>query len=108
MQKLKMHVKKGDNVVILAGKDKGKKGKVLQVAPDKGRVIVERINVVKKHSKPNNKVRQGGIVDMEAPIAVSNVMLVCGKCGQPTRIGKKVLENGAKNRICKKCGADID
>ena len=108
MQKLKMHVKKGDNVVILAGKDKGKKGKVIQVAPDKGRVIVERINVVKKHSKPNNKVRQGGIVDMEAPISSSNVMLVCGKCGQPTRIGKKVLDNGIKNRICKKCGADID
>ena len=104
----KIHVKKGDNVYVLSGKDRGKKGKVLEVIPSKRMVIVEGINMVTRHVKPRNQYQQGGLVNQEAPIYVDKVMLVCDKCGVPTKVGKKYLENGSKARVCKKCDEVID
>jgi large subunit ribosomal protein L24 len=102
-----MSVKAGDRVKVIAGKDKGKEGKVLRVHPETRRVIVERVNMMKKHQRPTNKRPQGGIIELEAPIHVSNVMLVCPSCSQPTRTGR-VREDGARIRTCKKCGNRID
>ncbi|MBI2252485.1 MAG: 50S ribosomal protein L24 [Armatimonadetes bacterium] len=100
----KTHVRKGDTVIVLNGKDKGKKGKILGVYPDKGKVLVEGINVFKRHTKPRPpKIPQGGILDKVLPIFSDKVMLVCSKCGIPTRI-KKRIENKEKSRICRKCG----
>lgn len=107
MAKTKIHVRKGDTVLVITGKSAGKKGKILSVIPDKSRVVVEGVNVVKRHSKPTQRMPQGGIVEKEAPIHSSNVMLFCGKCNSPTRVGKKSLEDGDKVRICKKCGEAI-
>jgi len=104
----KVHVKKGDTVCVISGKDKGKKGKVLAVIPDKNMVLVEGVNMVTKHKKPRNAYQQGGIIHQESPINSSKVMLVCEKCGQPTRVGKQILENGDKARVCKKCKEIID
>jgi len=104
----KMHVKKGDRVLVLSGKDKGKRGKVLEVLPAEGKVIVERVNVVKKHQRPTQKVMQGGIVDIEAPFHASKVMVICSKCSQPTRTGRRRLEDGTRVRVCKKCGEVLD
>jgi large subunit ribosomal protein L24 len=104
----KFHVKKGDLVVVIAGKDKGKSGKVLRVIPKEERVVVERINLVKKHLRPNPATGQGGIVEMEAPIHISNVMPICPSCNRPTRVGRKVLESGVKVRVCKRCGESLD
>ncbi|WP_126424802.1 50S ribosomal protein L24 [Brevibacillus marinus] len=103
-----MHVKKGDTVIVIAGKDKGKKGRVLAAYPKKERVLVEGINLVKKHTRPSQSNPQGGIVTQEAPIHVSNVSLIDPKTGKPTRIGYKVLENGKKVRVAKKSGEIID
>jgi large subunit ribosomal protein L24 len=100
----KVHVRKGDTVMVIRGKSAGKKGKVLEVDPAKSRVIVEGANKVKRHSKPNRSMPQGGIAEKEAPIHSSNVMLYCNKCNNPTRVGKKILEDGKKVRQCKKCG----
>ncbi len=100
----KVHVKKDDMVVILSGKDKGKKGKVLEVSPTEGKVIVEGCNMVTKHVKPRRMGESGGIVKAEAPLYASKVELVCPKCDKPTRLAHKVLENGTKERVCKKCG----
>ncbi len=108
MTQKKLHVKKGDTVTITAGKDKGKKGKILSAFPKKDRIVVEGVNMVKKHTKPTQKVMQGGIISKEAPIHVSNVMLVCSRCGKPSRMGKKVLEDGQIVRVCKKCGEVTD
>lgn len=102
-----MHVKKGDKVKVITGKDKGKEGIVLAAFPKKDRVIVEGVNIVKKHVKPNQLNTQGGIVSQEAPIHVSNVMLIDPKTGEPTRVGYKI-ENGKKVRVAKKTGAVID
>jgi len=104
----KVHVKKGDTVYILSGKDRGKKGKVLSVIPSKGTVLVEGVNMSTKHKKPRNMYQQGGIIHQESPIDSSNVMLVCDKCKKPTKIAKKIFENGQKARVCKKCGEVID
>ncbi|MBB6216828.1 large subunit ribosomal protein L24 [Anaerosolibacter carboniphilus] len=103
-----MHVKRGDTVVVIAGKDKGKKGKVLMAMPKEDRVIVEGVNMVTKHQKPSAKVQQGGIVHQEGPIHVSNVMLWDAKAKAPTRVGYKVLENGKKVRVSKKSGETIE
>lgn len=103
-----MHVKKGDTVIVIAGKDKGKKGRVLAAYPKKERVLVEGINLVKKHTRPSQNNPQGGIVTQEAPIHVSNVSLIDPKSGKPTRIGYKVLDNGKKVRVAKKSGEIID
>jgi large subunit ribosomal protein L24 len=104
----KVHVKKGDNVLVLSGKDKGKKGKVLKVVPDKSMVLIEGVNMTTKHVKPRNRYQQGGLVHQESPIYSAKVMLVCERCGKPTKIGKNVLDNGDKLRICKKCNEIID
>ncbi|WIV13161.1 50S ribosomal protein L24 [Proteiniborus sp. MB09-C3] len=99
-----MHVKKGDTVVIISGKDKGKKGKILAAMPKEDRVIVEGINMLTKHKKPSGQMQQGGIIHQEGPIHVSNVMLYCNKDKTGVRVGQKVLDNGDKVRVCKKCG----
>ncbi|QGP91828.1 50S ribosomal protein L24 [Neomoorella glycerini] len=104
----KVHVKKGDLVMVITGKDAGKKGKVLSVDRAKGRVIVEGVNIVKRHTRPTPRTPQGGIIEKEAPVASSNVMLFCNKCNRPTRIGKQFLADGTKTRVCKKCGEVID
>lgn len=103
----KLHVKKGDTVLVLAGKYKGKKGKVLAAFPKKQRVLVEGVNIVKRHTRPTPRLPQGGIIEKEAPIHASNVMLVCTKCDKPTRVAKKFLEDGRKVRVCKRCGEEI-
>jgi len=106
--KHKLHVKKGDTVIVISGKDKGKKGRVLQAYPKESKVLVEGINMVKKHARPSQANPQGGILTQEAPIHSSNVMPVDPKTGEPTRIGHKVLENGKKVRIAKKSGEVLD
>lgn len=103
----KPSIRTGDRVAVLAGKDKGKQAKVLAVFPHKERVVVERVNLVKKATRPTQRNMKGGILEIEAPIHVSNVALVCPKCSQPTRIGRK-REGGTRVRVCKKCGNDID
>ncbi len=108
MSIVKLHVKKDDMVKVIAGKDQGKTGKVLRVFPAKGRVVVESINVVKRHTRPNQLNPEGGIVEKEAPLSISNVMLVCGSCNQATRTGIRVLEDGSKSRYCKKCNESVD
>ncbi|OPJ60639.1 50S ribosomal protein L24 [Clostridium oryzae] len=100
----KVHVKKKDTVMVISGKDKGKVGEVLQVIPKKGKVLVQGVNVVTKHQKPNRANTNGGIVHVEAPIYSSKVMLYCNKCKSVTRISKKILDDGTKVRVCKKCG----
>jgi large subunit ribosomal protein L24 len=108
LPKPKVHVKKGDTVIVITGKDAGKKGKVLAVEPKENRVVVEGINKVKRHTKPTKAAPQGGIVDKEAAFASSNVMLFCPKCSSVTRIGKKDLGDGNFVRQCKKCGELLD
>ncbi len=103
----KMHVKSGDNVVVISGKDKGKKGRVLAAYPKTGRVLVEGVNMVKKHTRPNANNPQGGIVTQEAAIHASNVMIADPKTGEPTRIGSKIVD-GKKVRIAKKSGEALD
>ena len=100
----KMHVKTGDTVLVLSGKDRGKKGKVLQVSPKEGKVIVEGINIVSKHVKPRKMGEQGGIVKAEGAMYACKVQIVCPRCGKATRVSHKVYEDGTKERICKKCG----
>lgn len=103
-----MQIKKGDIVLVVTGKDAGKKGKVLRVLPRDNRLVVEGVNRVKKHQRPNQSVPQGGILNIEAPLNISNVMVVCNKCNKPTRLGNKILENKEKVRVCKKCGEILD
>ena len=101
-----LHVKTGDNVMIISGKDKGHTGKVLQVSPSENKVIVEGQNMVTKHVKPRRQGEEGGIVKREAAIYASKVQVVCPKCGKGTRVAHKV-EGGKKTRVCKKCGAEL-
>ena len=103
-----MNIKKGDRVKVLSGKDKGKEGVVLRSIPQKERVVVEKVNMIKKAMRPTQQNPQGGISTMEAPIHVSNVMLVCPSCKEATRVSRKRNEEGKKIRVCKKCGKDID
>jgi large subunit ribosomal protein L24 len=104
----KLHVKKEDTIIVITGKDKGKKGRVLEAYPRENRVLIEGVNMVKKLAKPTQANPQGGILNQEAPIHASNVMLVDPKSGKPTRIGYKVLNNGEKVRVAKKSGEVID
>lgn len=104
----KFHIKKDDMVQVIAGKEKGKTGKVMKVVAKKDRAIVEKLNMVKRHMKPGAYSRQGGIVDKESPIHVSNLMLICSKCTDPTRVRYTILEDGRKVRSCKNCGEIID
>jgi large subunit ribosomal protein L24 len=104
----KMPLKKDDVVVVITGADKGKRGRIIEAFPDEGRVRVEKVNLVKKHQKPTQRQRQGGIIEMEAKIQVSNVQIYCSKCDKPVRVGHKKLEDGKKVRICRKCGEMLD
>ncbi len=97
-------IKKDDKVIVIAGKEKGKIGTVLKVDSEKGRVVVEKVNMTKKHAKPSAKSAQGGIIERESALEISNLMIVCNKCAEPTRIGRRILEDGSKVRVCKKCG----
>jgi large subunit ribosomal protein L24 len=108
MQRYKCHIKKDDKVKVTTGKDAGKIGKVLKVNRKKQRVLVENVNVMKKHTRPSVKNRQGGIVETEAPLHWSNVMLLCNKCVKPVRIKMQQLEDGKKVRVCRKCNEQID
>lgn len=102
-----MRLKTGDTVVVISGKWKGKKGKIIRAFPREEKVLVEGVNLVKKHQRPTQNM-QGGIIEKEAPIRACKVMLVCGNCGKPTRVGMKILDDSRKVRVCKKCGEVID
>jgi large subunit ribosomal protein L24 len=102
------HVRKGDTVIVIAGRERGKRGKVLRVFPAEGRLIVERLNMMKKHQKPTQKLRQGGIIEREAPLHLSNVMLVDPGSDKPTRVGIRMLTEGRKARVARKSGEIID
>ena len=102
------HIKKGDLVQVITGKDKGKIGKVLKVLRKKDRILIEKVNIIKRHTKPSAKNRQGGITESEAPVPWSNVMLMCSKCMAATRVAHKTLEDGKRIRTCAKCGETID
>lgn len=102
-----LNVHRGDRVKVIAGKDKGKEGKVLRALPEKQRVVVEGVNKIKKHTRPTQKQPQGGILEVEGTIHVSNVMLVCPNCAEPTRVGHK-REDGTRLRVCKRCGKQIE
>ncbi len=106
MQK-KLHIKKGDNVVVIAGDNKGKKGRVLEIITKSDRALVEGVNMMKKHTKPNAKTPQGGIVEKEAPVHISNLMLVDAKTGKPTRVERKLNSEGKLVRFSKKSGEEI-
>lgn len=108
MIRSKCHIKKDDKVKVIAGKDIGKIGKVLKVSRKRNRVLVENINIIKRHTKPSASNRQGGILEKEAPIHWSNVMLMCNKCMRPVRIKMQRLEDGKKVRVCRKCNEFID
>ncbi|MEJ2473343.1 MAG: 50S ribosomal protein L24 [Desulfobacterales bacterium] len=108
MNATKCRIKKDDKVKVIAGKDKGKIGKVLKVIRKKNRVLVENVNMVKRHAKPSAQNRQGGIIEGEAPIHWSNLMLMCSKCMAPTRIKIQLLDDGKKVRACSKCDEIID
>jgi large subunit ribosomal protein L24 len=104
----KLHVKKNDLVMVIAGKEKGKSGKVLRVLPESSQVMVESLNVVKRHTRPTRGGAQGGIIEKEAPFAASNVQLLCKGCNKPARTGIRVLDDGSKARFCKKCNDILD
>ena len=103
-----MKIRKNDTVIAITGKDKGKKGKVRFAHPKDEKVLVEGINFIKRHTKARGQVRQAGIIEREAPIHVSNVMLLCNKCNHPTRVGFRSLQDGRRVRICRSCGEVID
>lgn len=103
-----MKIRKNDTVLVIAGKDKGKKGKVRKSIPQEQKVVVEGVNMIKRHSRARRAARQAGIIEMEAPLHVSNVMFICGKCNKPSRIGFRFLDDGRKVRVCRSCGEVID
>ena len=103
-----MKIHKNDNVLIVAGKDRGKKGKVRKALPTKDSVIVEGMNLIKRHSKTKGKTRQAGIIELEGPIHISNIMVICNKCNKPARLGYRVLEDGKRARYCHNCSEIID
>ncbi len=101
-------LKKDDVVMVIAGKEKGKSGRILKLLPKKNRVIVEKVNLIKRHTKPTRQMPQGGVLEKEGSIHVSNVMIICHRCNVPVRIGKRIMEDGSKVRVCKKCGEVLD
>ena len=103
-----MHIRKNDSVMVIAGRERGKTGKVLRVLPDKDRAIIERVNLIKRHTRPRGPQQPGGIVEKEASIHASNLMIMCDKCNAPVRIGRKILADGKKIRICRRCGEALD
>lgn len=108
MQSSGCKIKKDDQVEVIAGKDKGRVGTVLLVNPTKNKAIVEKVNIVKRHTKPNPANQEGGIIEKEAFIQISNLKLICPKCSKTVRVGKSVLDDGIKIRICKKCGESVE
>jgi large subunit ribosomal protein L24 len=109
MSRLRTPVRKNDNVVVMAGRDRGKRGRVLKVFPDRNRLVVEGVNFIKRHTRPNPRANvKGGIVEREASVHASNVQIVCPECGVPTRIGRQLLGDGRKVRICRKCDGAVD
>jgi large subunit ribosomal protein L24 len=102
----KCRIRKNDTVMVIKGRDRGKTGKVLRVMPDKGRLVIERLNVVKRHSKPRGATNPGGIIEKEAPFAVANVMIMCDRCNAPVRIGIKTAADG-NTRVCRRCGEPL-
>ncbi len=108
MRRMHSDIKKNDKVMVLSGKEAGKIGTVLKVDREKQRVVVEKVNMIKRHSRPSAKTGQGGIIEKEGPLHISNVMIVCDKCTEATRVGKRVLDDGSKVRICRKCGEPMD
>ena len=102
-----MNIRKDDKVIVLSGKDKGKEGRVISADPKNGKVVVEGVNVAKRHMRPRKPGQEGGIIKMETPIYASKVMRVCPKCGKPTREAHKFLKDGSKVLVCKKCGETI-
>jgi large subunit ribosomal protein L24 len=101
-------LRKDDTVIVIAGRERGKTGKVLRVLPERGRVLIERINLVKRHTKPRGVQQPGGIVEREASIHLSNVLPICGRCNKPTRIGFRRLADGHAQRVCKRCGEPME
>lgn len=108
MAKGNFHIRKNDKVMVIAGKEKGKIGTILKLISKKEGAIVEKLNIVKRHTRAGPRTAKGGIIEKEAPIHISNLMLVCGKCAEAIRVGKRVLEDGSKVRFCKKCGEILD
>ena len=109
MSQIALPIKKNDNVLVIAGRDRGKRGRVLRVVPSKNRLIVEGVNFIKRHTRANPQRNiKGGIVEREATLALSNVQLVCPECGAPTRIGRKRLDDGRRVRVCVKCKGVVD
>jgi large subunit ribosomal protein L24 len=108
MKKHTLNIRKDDTVVVISGEDKGKRGKVIRVLPDEGKVIVQGIHMIKKHQRPTASVREGGIVERESPIYESKIMVICPNCDSPTRVSHKRTEDGMNIRVCKKCGESID
>ena len=103
-----MQIRKNDNVLVVSGKEKGKKGRVIAVYPSTNRILIEKLNMIKRHTRPNQQLRQGGIVEKESPIAASNVRLICAKCDKPTTISRKEQGDGARVRVCRECSEVID
>ena len=103
-----MQIRKNDSVMVISGKERGKTGKVLRVNPKEDAVIIERINVVKRHTKPRGPQQAGGIIENEASIPASNIMIMCDKCNAPVRVGQKLLGDGKKVRVCRRCGEALD
>ena len=109
MSKLATPIRRNDNVIVITGKDRGKRGRVLKVDPSKNRLVVEGVNFIKRHTKPNPQRQiKGGVVEREAALHASNVQLVCPECDKPTRLGRKILGDGRKVRICRKCEGVVD
>jgi len=103
-----MQIRKNDSVLVVSGKEKGKKGRVIAVYPGTNRVLIEKPNMIKRHTRPNQQLRQGGIVEKESPISAANVRLICSKCDKPTTVSRKEQGEGARVRVCKECNAAID
>lgn len=103
-----MQIKKNDNVMVVSGKEKGKRGRVIAVYPAANRLLIEKLNMIKRHTKPNQQLRQGGILEKESPISASNVKLVCAKCDKPTATSRKAQGDGTRARVCKSCSEVID
>ena len=103
-----MQIRKNDSVMVISGKERGKTGKVLRVNPQEDALIIERVNVVKRHTKPRGPQQSGGIIEKEASIPASNIMIMCDKCNAPVRIGRRVLADGNKVRVCRRCGEALD
>jgi large subunit ribosomal protein L24 len=109
MSRLATPIRRNDNVVVITGKDRGKRGRVLKVLPEKNRLVIEGVNIIKRHTKPNPQRQiKGGLVEREAALHASNVQIVCPECGKPTRIGNKILGDGRKVRVCRKCEGVVD